>query len=156
MSQQEKKEKRVVLIGQVGHGKTTLTSAINKVLDDNKAKVELTLVDGQASSAMAAEGALLVVSAPDGPMGQTKEHLGLAKKSNIEVVCVFLNKVDLMDDDELVELVESEVQELLNAEGFPGDDIPIVRGSALEALEENETGPIGKVVDALKKHFKSG
>lgn len=80
------------------------------------------------------DGAILVVSAPDGPMPQTKEHLLLAHQVNVPAVVVFLNKVDMMDDPELLDLVEVEIRELLNKYGFPGDKTPIIRGSALKAL----------------------
>jgi elongation factor Tu len=81
------------------------------------------------------DGAILVVSAPDGPMPQTREHILLARQVEVPAMVVFLNKVDMMDDEELLELVEMEVRELLTKYGFPGDDIPVVRGSALKALE---------------------
>jgi elongation factor Tu len=80
------------------------------------------------------DGAILVVSAPDGPMPQTREHILLARQVEVPAMVVFLNKVDMMDDPELLELVELEVRELLSTYGFPGDEIPIVRGSALAAL----------------------
>ncbi len=81
------------------------------------------------------DGAILVVSAPDGPMPQTKEHVLLARQVNVPYIVVFLNKVDMMDDPELLELVEVEVRELLDKYGFPGDEVPVIRGSALKALE---------------------
>jgi elongation factor Tu len=81
------------------------------------------------------DGAILVVSAPDGPMPQTREHILLARQVEVPAMVVFLNKVDMLDDEELLELVELELRELLSRQGFPGDDIPIVRGSALAALE---------------------
>src|SRR5437867_4270294 len=80
------------------------------------------------------DGAILVVSAPDGPMPQTREHILLARQVEVPAMVVFLNKVDMMDDEELLELVEMELRELLSKYGFPGDDIPIIRGSALGAL----------------------
>ncbi len=80
------------------------------------------------------DGAILVVSAPDGPMPQTREHVLLARQVQVPAMVVFLNKVDMMDDEELLELVELELRELLSNHGFPGDDIPIIRGSALAAL----------------------
>ena len=85
------------------------------------------------------DGGILVVSAPDGPMPQTKEHVLLARQVQVPAMVVFLNKVDLMDDAELLELVELELRELLSKNGFPGDDIPIVRGSAVQALASTST-----------------
>ena len=87
------------------------------------------------------DGAILVVAAPDGPMPQTREHILLARQVEVPAMVVFLNKVDMMDDEELLELVEMELRELLDSYGFPGDDIPIVRGSALKALECTSTDP---------------
>jgi elongation factor Tu len=81
------------------------------------------------------DGAILVVSAPDGPMPQTREHILLARQVEVPAMVVFLNKVDAMDDEELLELVEMELRELLSKYGFPGEEIPVVRGSALRALE---------------------
>jgi elongation factor Tu len=88
------------------------------------------------------DGAILVVSAPDGPMPQTREHILLARQVEVPAMVVFLNKVDMMDDEELLELVELEVRELLSKNQFPGDDVPIVRGSALKALES--TGDLSR------------
>src|SRR6188768_3343585 len=85
------------------------------------------------------DGAILVVSAPDGPMPQTREHILLARQVEVPSMVVFLNKVDMLDDEELLELVELELRELLSKNNFPGDDIPIVRGSALAALESKST-----------------
>jgi elongation factor Tu len=85
------------------------------------------------------DGAILVVAAPDGPMPQTREHVLLARQVEVPAIVVYLNKVDMMDDPELLELVELELRELLNEYGFPGDTTPIVRGSALEALECTST-----------------
>src|SRR5687767_3314518 len=87
------------------------------------------------------DGAILVVAAPDGPMPQTREHILLARQVEVPAMVVFLNKVDMMDDEELLELVEMELRELLSKYGFPGDDIPIIRGSALGALESTSTDP---------------
>ncbi len=87
------------------------------------------------------DGAILVVSAPDGPMPQTREHILLARQVEVPSMVVFLNKVDMLDDEELLELVELEVRELLSAYEFPGDEIPVVRGSALAALEEASSDP---------------
>ena len=81
------------------------------------------------------DGAILVVAAPDGPMPQTREHILLARQVEVPAIVVFMNKVDMMDDEELLELVEMELRELLDSYKFPGDDIPIIRGSALVALE---------------------
>jgi elongation factor Tu len=85
------------------------------------------------------DGAILVVSAPDGPMPQTREHILLARQVEVPAMVVFLNKVDMMDDEELLELVELEVRELLSSYGFPGDAIPIIRGSGLAALQSTST-----------------
>ncbi len=87
------------------------------------------------------DGAILVVAAPDGPMPQTREHVLLARQVEVPAMVVFLNKVDMMDDEELLELVEMELRELLDSYQFPGDDIPIVRGSALKALESDSKDP---------------
>ena len=87
------------------------------------------------------DGAILVVSAPDGPMPQTREHILLAYQVEVPAMVVYLNKVDVMDDEELLELVEMEVRELLSRYGFPGDEIPIIRGSALQALESSSSDP---------------
>jgi len=87
------------------------------------------------------DGAILVVSAPDGPMPQTREHILLARQVEVPAMVVYLNKVDMMDDPELLELVELELRELLSSQQFPGDSIPIVRGSALRALESKSTDP---------------
>ncbi len=87
------------------------------------------------------DGAILVVAAPDGPMPQTREHLLLARQVEVPSIVVFLNKVDMMEDEELLELVELEMRELISSYGFPGDDTPIIRGSALKALECTSTDP---------------
>ena len=87
------------------------------------------------------DGAILVVSAPDGPMPQTREHVLLARQVEVPAMVVFMNKVDMMDDPELLELVDLELRELLDGYGFPGDDVPIVQGSALGALESTSTDP---------------
>ncbi len=87
------------------------------------------------------DGAILVVAAPDGPMPQTREHLLLARQVEVPAVVVFLNKCDMMDDEELLELVELEMRELLTSYEFPGDDTPIIRGSALKVLESTSTDP---------------
>ena len=95
-------------------------------------------VKNMITGAAQMDGAILVVSAADGPMPQTREHILLAHQVNVPYVVVFLNKVDMVDDEELVELVEEEVKDLLNEYDFPGDDTPIIRGSALKALEGDE------------------
>ncbi len=87
------------------------------------------------------DGAILVVAAPDGPMPQTREHILLAAQVEVPAMVVFLNKVDMMDDEELLELVEMEIRELLSSYKFPGDDTPFVRGSALNVLESSSTDP---------------
>ena len=87
------------------------------------------------------DGGILVVAAPDGPMPQTREHVLLARQVEVPALVVFLNKVDMMEDEELLELVEMELRELLTSQEFPGDDIPIIRGSGLKALESTSTDP---------------
>jgi elongation factor Tu len=169
-------------IGHVDHGKTTLTSAITKVLSlkglgkwytfyeiDNAPEEKergLTIaishveyetenrhyahidcpghrdyIKNMITGAAQMDGAILVVAADDGPMPQTREHLLLARQVEVPSIVVFLNKVDKMQDEELLELVELEMRELLDEHGFPGDEIPIVRGSALLALESESTDP---------------
>ena len=86
------------------------------------------------------DGAILVVSAPDGPMPQTREHILLARQVGVPYIVVFMNKTDIMDDEELLELVEMEIRELLSSYDFPGDEIPIIKGSALKALEYVQNG----------------
>ena len=86
------------------------------------------------------DGAILVVSAPDGPMPQTREHILLARQVGVPYIVVFMNKTDMMDDEELLELVEMEIRELLSSYDFPGDDIPIIKGSALKVLEYLQNG----------------
>src|SRR3954470_5177176 len=95
-------------------------------------------VKNMITGAAQMDGAILVVSAADGPMPQTREHILLAKQVNVPYIVVFLNKVDQVDDAELLELVELEVRELLSSYDFPGDDIPVVKGSALAALEDSD------------------
>ena len=80
------------------------------------------------------DGAILVVSATDGPMPQTREHILLSRQVGVKYLIVFLNKVDLVDDEELIDLVEMEVRELLSEYGFPGDDTPVIKGSALKSI----------------------
>ncbi|MCP4036097.1 MAG: GTP-binding protein, partial [bacterium] len=99
-------------------------------------------VKNMITGAAQMDGAILVVSAADGPMPQTREHILLARQVGVPAIVVYLNKVDQVDDEELLELVELEVRELLSSYEFPGDDIPIVKGSALAALEgrDDEVG----------------
>lgn len=163
-------------IGHIDHGKTTLTSAMTRVLStrglaewipfeeidkapEEKARgitIQLAHVEyetekrhyahidcpGHAdyiknmiTGAAQMDGAILVVAADDGPMPQTREHVLLARQVNVPYIIVFMNKIDMVDDPELLDLVELEVRELLSKYGFPGDDVPVVRGSALKALE---------------------
>ncbi|HHX96983.1 MAG TPA: elongation factor Tu, partial [Clostridia bacterium] len=96
-------------------------------------------VKNMITGAAQMDGAILVVSATDGPMPQTREHILLARQVGVPHIVVFMNKVDMVDDEELLELVEMEMRELLNEYDFPGDDLPIIRGSALKALEEPES-----------------
>jgi elongation factor Tu len=169
-------------IGHVDHGKTTLTSAMTKVLSykglgkwytfyeiDNAPEEKergLTIaishveyetenrhyahidcpghrdyIKNMITGAAQMDGAILVVAADDGPMPQTREHLLLARQVEVPAIVVFLNKVDKMQDEELLELVELEMRELLDEYGFPGDETPIVQGSALLALESESTDP---------------
>ena len=97
------------------------------------------------------DGAILVIAASDGPMAQTREHLLLARQVNVPSVLVFLNKCDQVDDEELLELVEMEVRELLDFYGFPGDDTPIIRGSALNALVSESTDPNAPEYQCIKE-----
>ena len=180
-------------IGHVDHGKTTLTSAITKVLAKaghakemaydqidgapeekargitiNTAHVEYETdarhyahvdcpghadyVKNMITGAAQMDGAILVIAATDGPMAQTREHILLARQVGVPKIIVFLNKCDMVDDEELLELVEMEVRDLLSEYGFPGDEIPIIRGSALKAMEgdpeaEKAIVELMKVVD---------
>jgi elongation factor Tu len=95
-------------------------------------------VKNMITGAAQMDGAILVVSGADGPMPQTREHILLARQVNVPAIVVFMNKVDMVDDDEILDLVEMEIQELLSEYDFPGDDIPIIRGSALRAMESDE------------------
>src|SRR5512135_2195268 len=150
-------------MGHIDHGKTTLTAAITKYcsflgqaeyrsfytiniahVEYETAKRHYAHVDmpghrdyikNMITGAAQVDGAILVVAAPDGPVPQTREHVLLARQVEVPAIVVYLNKVDMMDDPELLELVELELRELLNEYGFPGDETPIVRGSALHALE---------------------
>jgi len=98
-------------------------------------------IKNMITGAAQVDGAILVVAAPDGPMPQTREHVLLARQVEVPSIVIFLNKVDMMDDPELLELVELELRELLTSQGFPGDTTPIVRGSAKLALESTSTDP---------------
>jgi elongation factor Tu len=106
-------------------------------------------VKNMITGAAQMDGAVLVVSAADGPMPQTREHVLLAKQVNVPHMVVFLNKVDQVDDEELLELVEMEVRELLSAYDFPGDDIPVIKGSALKALEDGSDDAANACIDEL-------
>ncbi|MDL1957424.1 MAG: elongation factor Tu [Candidatus Desulfofervidus auxilii] len=169
-------------IGHVDHGKSTLTSAITKVLSfrglarfvpfeeidkapEEKARgitIQLAHIEyetekrhyahvdcpGHAdyiknmiTGAAQMDGAILVVSAADGPMPQTREHVLLARQVNVPYIVVYMNKVDMVEDEELLELVELEVRELLSEYEFPGDEVPVIRGSALRALESESDDP---------------
>ena len=104
------------------------------------------------------DGAILVIAATDGPMAQTREHILLAKQVNVPYIVVFLNKVDMVDDEEELELVEEEVRDLLSKYGYPGDEVPVIRGSALKALEnpEDENGaakPIWDLMNAVDEYI---
>jgi elongation factor Tu len=114
-------------------------------------------VKNMITGAAQMDGAILVVSAADGPMPQTREHVLLARQVNVPHIVVFLNKIDQVDDEELLELVEMEVRELLSNYDFPGDDIPIVKGSALQSLEDpNDAAKnqcIDELMDALDAHI---
>lgn len=112
-------------------------------------------VKNMITGAAQMDGAILVVSAADGPMPQTREHIVLARQVGVPAMVVFLNKVDMVDDSELLDLVEMEVRELLTSYGFPGDDIPFVRGSALAALEGKPEGEkaIQELMDAVDSYI---
>ena len=188
-------------IGHIDHGKTTLTSAITKVLALKKmaeyrdffsidkapeerqrgitiaiAHVEYETekrhyahidcpghadyIKNMITGAAQMDGAILVVAANDGPMPQTREHVLLARQVEVPAMVVFLNKVDMMEDPELLDLVELEVRELLTKYNFPGDDIPIVRGSALKAMESKsedadapEYQPIWELMNAVDSYI---
>jgi len=117
-------------------------------------------IKNMITGAAQVDGAILVVAAPDGPMPQTREHVLLAHQVEVPNIVVFLNKVDMMDDPELLELVELELREMLTSYKFPGDEIPIVRGSALKALESTSTDPnapenacIKELMDTIDSYF---
>ncbi len=111
-------------------------------------------IKNMITGAAQVDGAILVVAAPDGPMPQTKEHVLLARQVEVPSIVVYLNKVDQMNDPELLELVELELREMLSSYGYPGDDIPIVRGSALEALESTSTDPNAPEYASIKELLK--
>jgi len=188
-------------IGHVDHGKTTLTSAITKVLHQMNPKIEVKAYDqidnapeekergmtiqiahieyetanrhyahidcpGHAdyiknmiTGAAQMDGAILVVAADDGPMPQTREHILLARQVNVPAIVVFMNKVDLVDDPEILDLVELEVRELLTKNEFPGDKLPVVRGSALKSMESDGDPKmewnkrIVELMEAVDKHI---
>ena len=117
-------------------------------------------IKNMITGAAQVDGAILVVAAPDGPMPQTREHVLLAHQVEVPQLVVFLNKVDMMDDPELLELVELELREMLTSYKFPGDEIPIIRGSALKALQSESTDPnapeyacIKELMDAIDTYF---
>jgi len=115
-------------------------------------------VKNMITGAAQMDGAILVVSAADGPMPQTREHILLARQVNVPYIVVFLNKTDMVDDEELLELVELEVRELLSEYDFPGDDIPVIRGSALKALEDGTPGSeatecVSELLEALDTYI---
>jgi len=114
-------------------------------------------VKNMITGAAQMDGAILVVSAADGPMPQTREHILLARQVNVPFIVVYLNKVDMVDDEELLELVELEVRELLSEYDFPGDDIPVIRGSALKALaaegEGEDVNSIQELMDAIDSYI---
>jgi len=108
-------------------------------------------IKNMITGAAQVDGAILVVAAPDGPMPQTREHVLLARQVEVPSIVVYLNKVDMMDDPELLELVELELRELLNEYEFPGDETPIVRGSALQALQSESTDPDAPEYASIKE-----
>ena len=184
-------------IGHVDHGKTTLTSAITKVLAEKKGTAQFVAyedidkapeerergitinithveyetekrhyahidapghadyIKNMITGAAQMDGAILVVSAPDGPMPQTREHILLAKQVNVPAMVVYLNKTDMVQDPEILDLVELEVRELLSKYGYPGEEVPIIRGSALKALEGDAeaTESILKLMDAVDSYI---
>jgi elongation factor Tu len=112
-------------------------------------------VKNMITGAAQMDGAILVVSAADGPMPQTREHILLARQVNVPAIVVFLNKVDMVDDADMVDLVEEEVRELLTSYGFPGDKIPVIKGSALKALEGDAAGAeaINKLMEQVDTYI---
>ena len=112
-------------------------------------------IKNMITGAAQVDGAILVVAAPDGPMDQTREHVLLARQVEVPSIVVFLNKVDMMDDPELLELVELELREMLTGYGFPGDEIPIIHGSALKALESESTDPNAEEYQSIHELMKA-
>jgi len=112
-------------------------------------------IKNMITGAAQVDGAILVVAAPDGAMPQTREHVLLARQVEVPSIVVFLNKVDMMDDPELLELVEMELREMLSGYGFPGDDIPIIHGSALKALESESTDPNAPEYECINELMKA-
>ena len=167
-------------IGHVDHGKTTTTAAITKYLSllgqakyeaydqidgapeerargisINSAHVDCPghadYVKNMITGAAQMDGAILVVSAADGPMPQTREHILLARQVGVKYIVVYLNKCDMVDDEELLELVEMEVRDLLSEYGFPGDEIPVIKGSSLKVLESTSTDPNAPEYQCIKE-----
>ena len=167
-------------IGHVDHGKTTTTAAITKWLGllgkaqytaydqidgapEEKARgitINTAHVDcpGHAdyvknmiTGAAQMDGAILVVSAADGPMPQTREHILLARQVGVKYIVVYLNKCDMVDDPELLELVEMEVRDLLSSYDFPGDEVPVIKGSSLKVLESTSTDPNAPEYQCIKE-----
>jgi elongation factor Tu len=195
--ERDKPHVNVGTIGHIDHGKTTLTAAITKVLNENFGGTEVRsfesidnapeekargitiatshveyqtanrhyahvdcpghadYVKNMITGAAQMDGAILVVSAADGAMPQTREHILLARQVGVPYIVVFLNKADMVDDPELLELVEVEIRDLLSEYEFPGDDIPFVVGSALKALEGDKEyeGKILELADALDTYI---
>ncbi len=110
-------------------------------------------VKNMITGAAQMDGAILVVSAADGPMPQTREHILLARQVGVPSIVVYMNKVDMVDDDELLDLVELEMRELLSNYDFPGDDIPVVRGSALQALEGTDPSSVDELMEAVDSYI---
>ena len=144
-------------IGHVDHGTTTLNARHYAHVDcPGHADYVKNMITGAAQM----DGAILVVAATDGPMPQTREHILLARQVGVPYIVVFMNKCDMVDDEELLDLVEMEIRELLNEYDFPGDDTPIIRGSALKALESTSKDPdapeyacIKELMDAVDSYI---
>ncbi len=195
--ERDKPHVNVGTIGHIDHGKTTLTAAITKVLNERFGGTEVRsfesidnapeekargitiatshveyqtpnrhyahvdcpghadYVKNMITGAAQMDGAILVVSAADGAMPQTREHILLARQVGVPYIVVFLNKVDMVDDPELLELVEVEIRDLLSEYEFPGDDIPFIAGSALKALEgdQEQEGKILELAEALDTYI---